>query len=182
MENEKVVLPGDYVSSAEEAEAGHYTYEDDGNIYSAAVGEPNLSGGTASVKTKHEGLVSPKVGMHVYGLVFRTSLNKAICNCMPVDEAEGKIRTMEFEGVLPVTEIRKGYVKDIRDEVKIGDIIRAKIKKIDATGIELSMLWPEYGLVSVFCPRCRTNMDLKDKLFICQQCDWKEKRKIPMER
>jgi exosome complex component CSL4 len=182
MEKKKLVLPGDYVSSAEEAEAGENTYEERDEIFSAAIGESQVSGGTASVKVKHQGLVNPEVGMHVYGLVFRTSLNKAICTCVPVKEVEGKIRTMEFEAVLPVTEIRKGYVKDIRDEVKIGDIIRAKIHKITATGIELSILWPEYGLVSVFCPRCRTKMDLKDKVFICGQCNWKERRKIPVKR
>jgi exosome complex component CSL4 len=180
-EKKKLVLPGDYVASAEEAVPGQNAYEEDDNIYSAAIGTEDIHEGTASVKVKGDGLVSPKIGMHVYGLVFRTSLNKAICNCVPVDEVEGKIRTMEFEGVLPVTEIRRGYVKDIRDEVKIGDIIKAKIRKIDRTGIELSMLFPEYGLVVVYCPRCRTRMDLKDNIFICGQCSWKERRKIPSE-
>jgi exosome complex component CSL4 len=180
-EKKKLVLPGDYVSSAEEAVPGQNTYEQEDNIYSAAVGVEDIHEGTASVKVKQHGLVAPKPGMHVYGLVFRTSLNKAICNCVPVDEVEGKIRTMEFEGVLPVTEIRRGFVKDIRDEVKIGDIIKVKIKKIDRTGVELSMLFPEYGLVAVHCPRCRTKMDLKDNIFICGQCSWKERRKIPSE-
>jgi len=182
MDKKKLVLPGDYISSAEEAEAGQNTYMDEDNIFSATMGESSVEGGTASVKVRQENLVTPYVGMQVYALIIKTSLNKAIGVCMPVKEAEGEIRSIEFEGVLSVTEIRKGYVKDIRDEVKIGDIIKAKINKISPTGIELTIIWPEYGLVSVFCPRCRTKMDLKDRLFICGQCGWKEKRKIPGKR
>ncbi|MBU0532535.1 exosome complex RNA-binding protein Csl4 [Candidatus Micrarchaeota archaeon] len=182
MDKKKLVLPGDYLSSAEEAEEGRNTYMENDTIFSATIGEANITNGCAMVNVTDKGLVSPHIGMQVYGLIIRTSLNKAIAVCMPVKEAEGEIRSIEFEAVLPVTEIRKGYVKDIRDEVKMGDIIKAKINKITETDIELTIIWPEYGLVSVFCPCCRTKMDLKTNIFICGQCNWKERRKIPFEK
>lgn len=182
MDKKKLVLPGEYISSAEEAVPGENTYEEKDNIYAAAMGEENLAEGTASVRVKENRLKAPHVGMRVYGLIIKTMLNKAIAVCMPVEEAEGKIRSIEFEAVLPVTEIRKGYVKDMRDEVKMGDIIIAKINKMTELGPELTILWPEYGLVSVFCPRCRTKMDLKSRIFICNQCEWKERRKVPSTR
>ncbi|MBD3210828.1 hypothetical protein GF318_05585 [Candidatus Micrarchaeota archaeon] len=182
MEDKKLVLPGDYLASVEEAETGENTYEKDDEIYSAAMGEFQVSEGSAEVRRRDNRLKALYPGMQVYGLIFRTSLNKAIATCVPVDEMEGKMRSIEFEGVLPVTEIRKSYVKDIRDEVKIGDIILAKINKITSTGPELTIVWPEYGLAAVFCPRCRTKMDLKDRTFVCGQCGWEERRKIPAGR
>jgi exosome complex RNA-binding protein Csl4 len=182
MSDNELLLPGDHISSAEEAVAGDNAYMENDEIYAAAMGEANRSEGTASVDVKRHALVAPYIGMKVYFLVQRTSLNKARGVCVPVDETEGKIRSVEFEASLSASKIRKGYVKDIRDEVKIGDIVKAEIINISETDVELSIFRSEYGLMAVFCPNCRTKMDLKDNLFICGQCKWKERRKTPLQK
>ena len=179
MEKKKLVLPGDHLLSAEEAEAGRNTYTENDEIYSAAFGSEEVSGGKVYVERKGKSLLRPYVGMDVYGIVVKTSPNKAVVACMPVSEAEGKERSIEMTAILPVTGIRKGYVESIRDEVRVGDVIKAKISKIMPTGIDLSIFPPPYGLIAVFCPRCRNRMDLKERIFICSNCEWKEKRKIP---
>jgi hypothetical protein len=67
----------------------------------------------------------------------------------------------------------------MRDEVKIGDIIRAQIKSIEKTGAEITLLPAGCGVVAAFCPRCRQRMDLRETLFVCGSCGWKERRKLP---
>jgi len=181
MEKKKLVLPGEHLLSAEEAEAGRNTYTENDEIYSAAFGSENVSEGKVSVERKGSSLLRPHVGMDVYCVITKTTPNKAIAECMPVSEAEGRERSIEMTAVLPVTGIRKGYVEKITDEVRIGDIIKAKISKVTKSGIDLSIFAPPYGLIAVFCPRCRNRMELKDKIFLCNNCEWKERRKIPRQ-
>lgn len=176
----KLVLPGDHLSSAEESETGENTYSEKDEVYAAAFGE-NLSGpGKAAVKTRRPSLAQPTVGMEVYCVVTKSSLNKAVAGCISVAEAEGGGRGMEIEAVLPVTAIREGYVDKVRDEVKIGDLIKARIDKIEKTGVEITMKPHNCGVICAFCPRCRLRMDFKERIFICSSCGWKERRKLPL--
>jgi len=179
--DKKLVLPGDHLSSAEEAEAGENTYSEKDEVYSAAAGENASSLGHASVKTKGRTIKQPYIGMPVYCLITKASLNKAIGGCISVDEVEGGGRGVEIEAVLPVTAIRRDYVRDIRDEVKIGDIIKAKIDKITRTGYDISIMGHDCGVMAAFCPKCRRKMDLTERIFICGRCGWKERRKLPLK-
>jgi len=174
----KLVLPGEYLASAEEAEPGGNTYSENDVIYAAAAGEPQTAGGKASVRTKRSSLELPYIGMDVYCVITKSSPNKAVASCIPIKEVEGQGRGMEIDAVLPVTEVRRGYVPDMREEVKIGDIIKAKVRSIERTGAEISMFPPQCGVVAAFCPHCRQRMDLTD-IFICGRCGWKERRKLP---
>ena len=177
----KLVLPGDHLSSAEEAEPGENTYTDKDEVYSAASGENASEPGRASVKTRGRLLKQPSVGMSVYGVVIKASLNKAVVGCISSTEAEGGGRGVQFDAVLPVTAIRRDYVRDIRDEVKIGDIIKARIETVERTGYEISLKSPDSGVVVAFCPKCRRRMDLSERIFICGSCGWKERRKLPLK-
>jgi exosome complex component CSL4 len=178
MDKKKLVLPGEHISSYEEAEPGENCYAENDEVYSSAMGESLTMEGKAVVKSKGRQLETPRVGMDVYCVITKTSLNKAIAGCIPASEVEGKGRGLEVEAVLPVTAIRRGYVPDIRHEVKIGDIIKARVQSIEKTGMEISVFPPECGVVAIFCPRCRHAMDLKGEIFICSDCGWKERRKI----
>ncbi len=174
----RLVLPGDHLTSAEEAEPGQNTYTEGDEVFSATMGEDESEPGRATVRSKTRNLPSPEIGMEVYGVVIKSSPNKAIIGCIPVSEAEGQGRGLETEAVIPVTAVRRGYVNDMRDEVKIGDIVRAKIKSVEKTGLEATLQPKECGIVACFCPRDRTRMDLHDTLFVCPACNWKERRKL----
>lgn len=179
--DKKLVLPGDHLSSAEEAEPGENTYSEKDEVYSAAAGEDASETGRAVVKTRGRLLQQPAVGMSVYGVVIKASLNKAVVGCISSTEVEGGGRGVQFDAVLPVTAIRRDYVRDIRDEVKIGDIIKARIETVQKTGYEISLKSPDSGVVVAFCPRCRRRMDLSERIFICGSCGWKERRKLPLK-
>ncbi|MFH1785742.1 MAG: exosome complex RNA-binding protein Csl4 [Candidatus Micrarchaeota archaeon] len=176
----KLVLPGDHLSSAEEAEPGENTYSENDEVYSTAVGENLSSPGHALVKSKGRKLKVPQMGDIVYCLIFKATANKAIGTCVSADEVEGNGRGVSFDAVLPVTAIRHSYVREIRDEVRIGDIVKGKIQKIMKSGIDISILDNDCGVVCAFCPRCRQKMDLKEKVFICGSCGWKDYKKTPL--
>ncbi|MFH1520543.1 MAG: exosome complex RNA-binding protein Csl4 [Candidatus Micrarchaeota archaeon] len=178
--NKKLVLPGDYLSSAEEAEPGENTYTEKDEVYSAAIGEDESSPGHALVKTKGRSLKKPAVGDIIYCLIIKATPNKAIGTCMSADEVNGNGRGLSFDAVLPVTAIKREYVREIRDEVRIGDILKAKIQKITKSGIDISVIDHDCGVICAFCPRCRQNMKLKEKVFICGGCGWKDYKKIPL--
>ena len=147
MEKKKLVLPGDYLFSCEEAVAGENTYTKNDDIYSSVFGSEQVADGTVSVVRKGKAITKPYVGMEVYCYVAKTSNTKAICTCVSVNEIEGKERSSEMMAILPVNAIRKGYVNDLRDEIKIGDVLKAKISKIMKTGIDVTLMGPGCGVV-----------------------------------
>ncbi len=181
MSEKKLVLPGEHVSSYEEAEPGENTYADNDEVYSAALGENSIQEGKSVVKVKNRVLEQPHVGMEVYAVVFKSSPNNAKCDCMTASEVEGEGRGVVFSAALPVTEVRRGYVDDLRNEVKIGDIIKAKVNKKSQSGMELSIFGSRYGCVKVFCPKCRDEMEQVSEGIFVSKCGWKERRKVPHE-
>lgn len=179
--DKKLVLPGDHLSSAEEAEAGENAYLEGDDVYSAAIGEPAVEPGSAAVRRSGRTLKQPHVGMLVYGLVFKSSPNKAVASCIPAEEAEGGARGVEIDAVLPVTAVRSGFVRDLRDEVKIGDIIKARIHKVERSGFEITIRDHDCGVICAFCPRCRGDMALEERIYVCVKCGWKERKKLPLK-
>jgi exosome complex component CSL4 len=176
----KLVLPGSHLSSAEESETGDNTYSENDEVYSSASGENTSGPGHASVKTKGRSITLPRVGMSVYCLITKAGMNKAIGGCIPADEAEGGSRGVSIEAVLPVTAIRNSYVREVRDEVRVGDIIKARIDKIEKTGFDITIKPPECGVLVAFCPKCRIKMDKTGHLFNCGSCGWKDRKKTPL--
>lgn len=147
MTKKKLVLPGEHLLSAEEAEAGANTFTDKDEIFSASFGEEELSDGKVSIKRSGKSLIRPYEDMEVYCMVMKTTDTKAICACIASSELESKQRSMEMTAVLPVRNLKRGYVNKVEDIVRIGDIIRAKISKVTKTGIDINMVGRDLGVV-----------------------------------
>lgn len=88
-----------------------------------------------------DGEIGQKVLMMVEGVVKEYKLGEIV---------EGKVvRIMEFgaivdlgngkDGMIHVSELREGFVKEVRDVVKLGDAVRAKVIKVDNGKIGLSL-------------------------------------------
>ncbi len=179
MTKEKLTLPGEHLNSYEEAEPGDNAYSANDEVYSAGFGikQENSAERKVDIVTKRK-LEKPVPGMEVYCLITKTSPNNAMALCVAKTEIEGHGRGLGMDAVLSVSEIREGFVKDLRDEIKIGDIIKAKVSSITKTGIEISMKDYSSGVVKAFCPKCRGMMELQDNIFVCK-CRWKERKKLP---
>ncbi|HID72328.1 TPA: hypothetical protein EYP38_00165, partial [Candidatus Micrarchaeota archaeon] len=181
MEKEKkLVLPGEHLASCEEFEPGENTFTDKDETYSSTYGMVEVNDGSVAVHNKGKTIRQPAVDDKVYCVVTRADPNKARLGCMLESETEGKDRGPEIDAVLPVTNISRAHVETIRDAIKVGDIVKARIYKIKEGGeIEVSILGKDFGVIKAFCGKCRSAMSLNGNIFICNSCGWKERRKIP---
>ncbi len=175
--NKRLVLPGEHLSSNEEAESGENTYAENDEVYSSATGEFLTVSGKATVNSQNRVIEKPKVGMSVYCVVKRTSPSRASLLCMPAAEIEGKGRGLSFDATLPVNAIKNAYVTSVSDEVRIGDVIRAKVRAITSKGVDVSTIMPECGVVNAFCVKCRNPLTFNGADYVCSECGNKEHRK-----
>ena len=178
MVEKKIVNPGDYLASGEEFIAGKNTVAEKDDIYAAAFGEVHTFGRMVQVVNKTKNFVPLSEGMEAHCIVRELTETKAFLSCMPIVK-ENERSFPSFDAVLPVSSIRQGYVERIRDEIRIGDILKAKITKIERQDNDISISEQGYGVIKAFCSRCRSNMIINDNKITCTKCNRIETRKLP---
>ncbi|MDO8553540.1 MAG: exosome complex RNA-binding protein Csl4 [Candidatus Micrarchaeota archaeon] len=174
--DKKIAFPGDYVASCEEFVPGKNTFAQNDNIYATAYGDVTYDGHTVHVKGKAKTIEQPVIGDVLIGVIEGMMDTRAFVDCAPL-EKEGVRMLSKISAVLPVSNIRKGFVENIRDEIRIGDVIRAKVNAV-LPNVELTITYPEYGVIKAFCSRCRNTMVLNDRKLICSKCEHVETRKL----
>jgi exosome complex component CSL4 len=181
-EKKKTVLPGEYIAGAEEAIPGENTYSANDEIFASAFGEVQERERRLDVVWKEARQMTPvQPGMELYCLARKVSPTKAFLDCTPAAGVGKTGSAIEVSAVLPVTNIKSGYVRDMRDEVRTGDLLKARIAKIERSGVDVSINGPPYGVVKAYCTSCRNGMDLKNGALICSNCGRKESRKLSEE-
>ena len=177
MVENKIVLPGEQVSTSEELSPGDGTFEEDGIIRASRVG-------TYVVDQKHRrAIVKPlssipvelKRGDIVLAEVGPVRSNMVIADVIHVI---GKNRPIsgDTNGTLRVSEISNSYVKDPSTEFAPGDIIRAKVTQVRPS-IQLATKDRDLGVIKAMCTKCRHSLIRKGNLLECENCKNKEKRK-----
>jgi exosome complex component CSL4 len=177
MDKNKIVLPGEQVSTSEELSPGDGTFEDEGVIKASRIG-------TYVIDEKHRrAIVKPltsipvelKRGDIVLAEVGMVRSNMVIAEVIHVI---GKNRSVSgnTNGTLRVSEISTGYVKDPTTEFAPGDIIRAKVTQVKPN-IQLATKDRDLGAIKSVCTRCRHPLIQKGNILECGNCGRKEKRK-----
>ncbi len=160
---EKIVLPGDYVGPGEVYEEGSKSYSKGDDIYSAVMGtidEPN-----ATINSREE-RPALKQGDIVYGTILMAMESFAIVTIYP--EKKGNVSpTTPDEGKIPVRAMSSGFTPSVRDALRIGDLIRAKVVKVEGDKAELTLVGPELGVIKAFCSQCRKPLDKTPKGLMC---------------
>lgn len=174
-EKKKIVGPGEFISHAEEMAEGPGAHQEQDGIYSSIYGELDTAERTASVKGGKT-IIDLKRGMVVYGVVTMMLPSKALVEMNAVGLEKGKRALIDDVGVLKVSDISEDYIESIKDAIRIGDVVRARVTFIGGSN-EISIKGPEYGVVKAYCVKCRHPMELKDKL-VCSNCGHIEKRKL----
>jgi len=173
----KIVLPGEQVSTSEELSPGDGTFEEDGIIRATRVGifEPNQKFRKAIVKPLTSIPVEIRRGDIVLALVNSVRSNMVIADVIHV---VGKKRAIsgDTNGTLRVSEISQGYVKDPTTEYAPGDIIRAKVTQIKPN-LQLATKDRDLGVIKARCSKCRNPLTRKGNMLECDNCKNKEKRK-----
>jgi exosome complex component CSL4 len=177
MEKNKIVLPGEQVSTSEELLPGDGTFEEDGIIRASRIG-------TYKVDEKHRrAIVKPLTSIPVElrrGDIVLATVGSVRSNMVIADVIHviGKERSIsgDTNGTLRVSEISNGYVKDPSTEFAPGDIIRAKVTQIKPS-IQLATKDRDLGAIKAMCTKCRHPLNSKGNILECENCGKKEKRK-----
>lgn len=178
MTNEKIILPGDQISTSEELLPGEGTFEEDGIIRAARVG-------TYYVDEKHRrAIIKPLTSVPVEirkGDIVLAQVNSVRSNMViaEVIHVMGKNRPIsgDTNGTLRVSEISNGYTKDPSTEFAPGDIIRAKITQVRPS-VQLATKDRDLGSIKSLCSKCRKPLYKKDNQLKCDNCGNKERRNI----
>ncbi len=172
----KFVAPGDLIGTEEEYLAGAGTYSENEKIYAAV-------GGKLEEKARKLSVVQEKP-LHAFGkgdIIIGTVENVVEpIALVRIHFGSGNARFGHNPGyaVLHASMIKKGYVKNVRDEYKIGDIIRAKIVDIREGELRLATDSDELGAIKAYCAKNRSPMKLESGILKSEVDGWKDSRKI----
>jgi exosome complex component CSL4 len=177
MNKNKIVMPGEQVSTSEELLPGDGTFEEEGIIRASRVG-------TYVVDEKHRrAIVKPLTSIPVElrrGDIVLATVGSVRSNMViaEVIHVIGKDRSIsgDTNGTLRVSEISNSYVKDPSSEYAPGDIIRAKVTQVRPS-IQLATKDRDLGVIKAVCTKCRHSLVRKDNILECENCRNKEKRK-----
>jgi exosome complex component CSL4 len=170
--------PGEFIGTEEEYIPGKGTYVDkEGKIYSTLTGELHVDSKRRATVIPFERIPEVKVGKTVVGKVVEIFESVAFVD-VEIIERNRKDRTIVMPGVIPVSEIKVEYVKSIRDELRIGDIVKATVVRITPFRLELSLKGRGMGVIKGFCSICRHEMDVAGRNLKCQNCGHIETRRI----
>lgn len=176
----ELIFPGDYIASEEELLPGFGTYAKNGKICSSNIGilEKDLKKREARLTIVTKIPMLQREGLFVIGRVSLIREKVAFIDLIPIESKKFRYIPRNASTVLRAGDIRRGFVKDINDEIRIGDIIRAKIIEVSPYNVNLSTNAPNLGVIKAFCSHCRHALALEGKSLVCEHCGWKERRKI----
>jgi len=181
MNKNKIVLPGDQVSTSEELLPGEGTFEEDGIIRASRFG-------TFSIDEKHkkaviEPLTSIPTELKKNDLVL-AHVDSVKSNMVIADVVHviGKQRPIsgDTNGTLRVSEITNTYIKEPSTEFSTGDIIRAKITQVKPS-LQLTTNDRNLGVIKANCSNCRQILYKKGNILECNNCGNKERRKMSID-
>lgn len=181
MSKDKIVLPGDQVSTSEELMPGDGTFEDNGIIKASIVGKYFVD------EKNRRALVKPLTSTPVLikrGDIVLAEVNSVRSSMVIADVIHviGKNRAIsgDTNGTLKVSEISQSYVKDPANEFAPGDIIRAKVTQVKPN-IQLTTKDKDLGTIRALCTRCRQPLIRKDRGLECKNCGNNERRTMAVD-
>ncbi|NOZ77229.1 MAG: RNA-binding protein [Euryarchaeota archaeon] len=179
VENGDFVLPGEELGFSEELIAGRGTYEEDGRIYASNVGTLVIDMKERKMEVKPGTSVppEPKVGDLVIGKIVDIKPQVAIVH---VAKLEGVERGLPgaVTGVIRIANVRDSYVSDLEREFQVGDIVLAKIIRIERE-LQLTTVPKETGVIKSFCPDCNVGAEKVGRSqTLCPQCGKKRTGKL----
>ncbi|MFH1224532.1 MAG: exosome complex RNA-binding protein Csl4 [Candidatus Diapherotrites archaeon] len=179
-EKDSIVFPGSFLSAEEEFSAGRNAFASGGTVLSECTGvcELDKAAREANVSCNRRVAAPLDMGSVVVGVVAMVKENAAVIEMMQAsNRGEPRVILASYAS-LPIFNISNDYVEQIRDAVKIGDVVKAVAVKVLPHGVDLSIKDPEFGVVKAFCAKCRQPMQLFGQKLMCSACGRTEARKI----
>lgn len=174
---EEIVLPGDEIGTTEEFTSGDLTYEKDGKIYSATLGEAMINRKDMSVLVKPRNPPNVlKPGDIVIGMV-RDCREKMVLVTILKTEGNKRAIAGDTDATLQISQISKDYVETTRDMFHVGDLLRARVVQ-GSPSLQLSTVAEGLGVIRALCQSCRSPMEKAENSLHCEVCSRTESRKL----
>jgi len=176
--SEKLVMPGEQLSTVEELLPGEGTFEEDGVIRAARLGYYIIDQKHRSAQVKPITSV-PVVVNKGDTVLARVAMVKSSMIITDVIHVIGKDRSVsgETDSTIHVKEIAQGYIKDASSEYKVQDIVRAKVIQTTPS-LQLSTKERHLGSIMALCSKCRHPLIKKGNQLECNNCGNREHRRI----
>ena len=176
-------VPGDNVGNSLEYLPVFGIYAKDDDLYSSGIGEVQFDvkehAAKLNVATRIPKLQS--VGIVTYGLVIEVNENSALIDLIPIKSGKFDFAVNGLSAILRVSDVRRGFVKDLKEEFKSGDIVKVKIVNVSKHTVNLTTDRPELGVIKTVCTRCRHDVSIVNGRLRCTNCGNNEYRKISNE-
>jgi len=171
----KTAIPGDSVAVPEEFLPGRNVYESNGWIRSLLVGNIVRNLKTMEIAVEPSmGRRTPDVGDYVTGQV--ESVQSSSAN-MKIYYLNGKETLGGFSGTIFLRGERPGR-DERRTQLKLGDIVRAKVVSTLNAIIQLSIDDRHCGVIYSLCSNCGRPVSRADSRGRCLECGSVEDRKF----
>ncbi len=176
--------PGEFICYLEEYLPSWGAYSDNEEVYASLVGVPryNEDEKTVSIEAPMKVPRFNAPNSIVYGRVIQVLDQFVILQLFPYKTRRFRlIPTLGF-GAIHISKIRKEFVADIREEMDVGDIVRARVQEIvKRFFLRLSTVGDNFGVIKAFCPHDRSELRLRKGELVCPVCKRKFKRKIALD-
>ncbi|MDD5148316.1 MAG: exosome complex RNA-binding protein Csl4 [Candidatus ainarchaeum sp.] len=178
----KCSLPGEFLATEEEFSKGENTFEENGDIRADSTGLPSEDKKYKIISvSKQKNLVPLSAGSIVFGTVMLVRTNSVSIEMHPLNlKSERQVIGASY-AMLPVRNVSREYVEDLKAQFKIGDIVKAKVAEAKPWGIDLRTNEKELGVIKAFCSRCRQPLQLSVTGLKCTSCGNSETRKLSSE-
>ena len=131
------------------------------------------------MKTRIPRLQGP--GVVTLAIAVDSSQNAVMLDLVEWDSKNFSFIPRGLTGVLYVSNVKRGFVKDLSEEVKIGDILRVKILEVKKDAVSVTIAEKRLGVIKAFCSVCRHEMILTGNHLKCVNCGHVEKRKTAFD-
>ena len=174
---DRQVLPGDEIAVEEEYVSSDGTYVRDGKIYASQLGTLVLDDNESIAK-----VVSPnppnilKEGDIIYATIDDTRKTMATATAL-VAEGNRRAIASSTDATLHVSKISPDYTDNVGDEVRKGDLIRARVISTKPS-LQLTTKDVHLGVVRAQCGVCKTELERKGKNLYCPKCRRSQPRKL----
>ena len=178
MEKEKgIAVPGDFLGTSEEFTPGKGVYDEEGNLYATQIGEISISAKRViTILPAVETPPTPEDGDVVIGRIEDLRDTVAVVSIACVEGKEKREVAAPSQGVIRISNVKRGYVKELQQEFGYLDVVKAKV--IDARALRLSTEEKELGVIKAMCMRCKGDLKRKGNVLVCERCKREESRKI----
>ena len=175
------VVPGDALCVIEEFLPGPGTYEYNGVVRAALVGNTiaDLNTRVINVKPRIREPILPRRGSIVYGIIVLIREEYAIVRL--VSDVNGVKYHTVFTAILHISQVTDKFIKDLFEVLRMGDVVKAKVLN-DSIPYNISIKDPKLGVVLAFCGKCGSLLKFESgDLLKCPVCGNSERRKVSID-